>query len=318
MKPHCLSALLLLLAAAPAGVFISGCSSASASASLSGSSNTSYVAAYKALTWGSAAAVSFPSECSMTITTTGVPPSHNPYYLAPTSAEYPTPVAYGAASHTAYSVVPYTPSAISGDTMTLNICPVKASTPTQTQGGTIGFVLSGEALFNGGDGAGVSAMSDQASYTFKDVSGASQTAYFIDQCNSHPTPLSGGYAWHHHATPVCLTATLDGATGPSHILGIALDGYPIYGGRDINGNLVTTAQLDSCNGITSPTPEFPEGAYHYVLPLNVTSYQSSIGCYTGTVAAGQMAQAYRRHCDMRTMLSGHHTHGARETLATGM
>jgi hypothetical protein len=93
------------------------------------------------------------------------------------------------------------------------------------------------------------------------------------------------------------------------IIGVALDGYPIYGGPiygcpDSNGAVITTAQLDPCNGITSATPEFPNGASYYVLPLNVIGYQSSIGCYHGTVSQTLMAQAYKRHCDMTTYQPG--------------
>ena len=47
---------------------------------------------------------------------------------------------------------------------------------------------------------------------------------------------------------------------------------------------LTAAQLDSCNGITSPTPEFPKGIYHYVL-LSAADSTSSIRCFTGTVDA---------------------------------
>jgi hypothetical protein len=279
------------------------CCGGGSSAAGSSAADTEYVAAYKALSWGSAVTVSFPTQCTMTISTTGVPPYHNAYYLAPTSVQYPTTAVYSPGSHTAYAVIPYTPSAISSSSGTFNICPTRAATTTATTGGTIGVVLNGEVLFNGGDGAGVSALSDQATYTFTS-GGTSYTAYFIDQCNSHPTPLSGGYAWHHHGTPTCVTATLDGTTGASHILGIALDGYPIYGGRDINGNVITTSQLDACNGITSATPEFPNGAYHYVLPLNVTSYQSSIGCYRGTVSSTTLAEAAKKQCNMKAYNPG--------------
>jgi hypothetical protein len=120
-----------------------------------------------------------------------------------------------------------------------------------------------------------------------------------DTCNSHPTPLSADYNWHHHGIPNCLTATVDEAGGPSHIIGIALDGFPIYGGRYLNGNIVDVSQLDSCNGITSATPEFPNGAYHYVLPLNVTGKQSSLNCYSGTVTETQMALARALACTIR-------------------
>jgi hypothetical protein len=96
---------------------------------------------------------------------------------------------------------------------------------------------------------------------------------------------------------------VDGTTGPSHIIGIALDGYPIYGGYDINGNAVSVSSLDACNGITSPTPEFPSGAYHYVLPVGVTTKQSSINCYTGTVSATLSAQMQKLACKMPFLLA---------------
>ena len=125
-------------------------------------------------------------------------------------------------------------------------------------------------------------MADNGSYTFTDGTGTQQTAYFIDQCDSH----SNGTTWHAHGNPNCVTSQVDTSTGPSHIIGIALDGFPIYGGRDVNGNVISVSQLDACNGITSATPEFPSGAYHYVLPIGVTTKYASMNCYSGTVPAG--------------------------------
>lgn len=156
-------------------------------------------------------------------------------------------------------------------------------------------MINGEALYNAYEATTTPALTDNVSYTFTDSAG-SHTAYFLDSCNSHATPLTHGYAWHYHGVPTCLTATADTATGPSHIIGIALDGYPIYGGRDINGNVIATSQLDSCNGITSATPEFPNGAYHYVLPIGVTGAQSSLKCYTGTVSSTTLIAAQRFMC----------------------
>jgi hypothetical protein len=144
-------------------------------------------------------------------------------------------------------------------------------------------------------------MSDNVSYTFTSSSGVKETASFIDSCNSHPTPISGGYTWHHHGLPFCLASQTDGSSGPSHLLGFALDGFPICGGRDINGSVFSTSQLDSCNGITSATPEFPSGAYHYVLPIAVTGSQSSLNCYSGTVSQTQMASAKKLKCTMKGM-----------------
>jgi hypothetical protein len=232
----------------------------------------------------------------MTVTSTGVPGHHDAYYLMPVSTDYPTQVAETPVSKMALAVVPYTASSITSSSLTFNICPTKATSTTTTSQGTIGYMINGEALYNAYEATTTAALSDNVSYTFTDTAGTSQTAYFLDTCNSHATPLTHGYAWHYHGVPTCLTATADTASGPSHIIGIALDGYPVYGGRDINGNVITVSQLDACNGITSATPEFPSGAYHYVLPIGVTSGQSSLKCYTGTVSSTTAAAAMRFIC----------------------
>jgi len=288
----------LIAAALPVALLGNGCGGSSSAATTSPTTSI-YQTAYQSLAWQSAATVTYPSNCEIKIVTTGVPPFHNPYYLAPVSTQYPTTVAYSPVSNTAMSVVPYTPASIVSASATINICPTAASSTTTANQGVIGYMLSGEAIFNPYEGGAnpPPAMSDNVSYTFTS-SGTSYTAMFIDQCNSHPTPFAAGYDWHHHGVPVCLTATVDGATGASHVIGIALDGYPIYGGRDVSGNVITTSQLDACNGITSVTPEFATAAYHYVLPLNVTGSQSSINCYHGVVNGTTMAQAARLACTM--------------------
>jgi hypothetical protein len=264
--------------------------SPSATATTTASSNA-YEAAYIKAGWTSATTVSFTS-CTMTYTTTGVPPFHNDYYLAPESASGGTVVAYTAVTKTALTLIAY-PAPQSGTTISVNVCPTKASSTTATSGGPIGYTIAGEALFDPYEmDASTPALSDNASYSFTSSSGVAETAYFIDQCNSH----TNGSTWHYHGVPTCLAATLDGTSGPSHLLGFALDGYPIYGGRDINGNVISVSQLDACNGITSPTPEFPNGAYHYVLPIGVTGKQSSLNCYTGVVSQSTLAAARRALC----------------------
>ena len=94
--------------------------------------------------------------------------------------------------------------------------------------------------------------------------------------------------------------TLLDSTQHSGIIGWSIDGYPIYGmyGWDDNQNVVQvkssyelksnggdgyngiddwqyvqgTGDLDICNGRWGPTPEFPEGIYHYVsTPLSGSS-----------------------------------------------
>ncbi|HTX76334.1 MAG TPA: YHYH protein, partial [Terracidiphilus sp.] len=70
-----------------------------------------------------------------------------------------------------------------------------------------------------------------------------------------------------------------------------------------NGNIVPVSALDACNGITSPTPEFPSGAYHYVLPIGVTTKYASINCYSGTVSGTTIAQARALACNMKMMFA---------------
>lgn len=159
------------------------------------------------------------------------------------------------------------------------ITPSRAATPTPTNLGTIGVMISGASLFNPYEGDGVT-VATQSNFSVKGASG--QDVWFLDSCAGHPTPNMGMY--HYHALPKCVTATVDAANGPSHIIGIAFDGYPIYGNRDANGAVVSASALDACNGITSPTPEFPTGVYHYVL-LDITGAASSIRCFTGVVDA---------------------------------
>ncbi len=180
--------------------------------------------------------------------------------------------------------VPNATSATAGDDptvfqsydYTIPLTPRRASTPTSTNLGVIGVMISGASLFNPyeGDSATVATASNFS------VSGADGTkVWFLDDCSGHPTPMG---QYHYHALPKCVTAQVDTDGGASHIIGIAFDGYPIYGDRDVDGKQVKAADLDDCNGITSATPEFPAGTYHYVL-LDTAGSNSSIRCFTGVV-----------------------------------
>lgn len=156
--------------------------------------------------------------------------------------------------------------------------PTKAASPTDASLGTIGVMISGAALFNPFEGDG-STVAMASNFTVKNAKG--EDVAFLDSCNGHPTPMG---QYHYHALPKCVTSQVDTKAGPSHIIGVAFDGYLIYGDRDANGAVVTKDQLDACNGISSPTPEFPNGVYHYVL-LDTSDSTSSIRCFTGTVDA---------------------------------
>jgi YHYH protein len=166
--------------------------------------------------------------------------------------------------------------------------PKKSSKTTDAPLGSIGMMISGAVLFNPYEADSTTvAQASNFSLTAPDGSVAS----FIDTCNGHSTPAmgNGGGQYHYHALPVCVSKTVDTSTGPSHILGVAFDGFPIYGKRDIKGKVVPVSKLDKCNGITSATPEFPKGIYHYVLP-GTNNATSSIRCFRGKVDSSLITQ----------------------------
>jgi hypothetical protein len=160
--------------------------------------------------------------------------------------------------------------------------PKYSSSVTNTSLGSIGVMISGAVLYNPFEGDGKTvAMANNFSIT----NSAGITASFVDKCAGHPTPGIGAY--HYHGLPNCVTAKVDKVSKPSHIIGFALDGFPIYGDRDNKGKQVTAMKLDKCNGINSSTPEFPKGIYHYVL-LGTADARSSIACFHGEVDATQI------------------------------
>jgi len=261
----------------------------SSGGSSSSSVGTSLKAGYQQAKWQSNTTVTYSGDCTMTITSNDLP-SHAmaTYYLAPTNAGYPTTVATNQVGN--LSIQPNTRT-VTPTILTFNICPTKANTTTATNLGTVGVMISGGNLFNGAEATGIAAMSDNVSYPAPDGT----TAYFLDNCNAHYAPRPGqttaGGQYHYHANSPCVTSLVDSVNGPSHIIGVALDGYPVYGGRDMSGNVISLSQLDQCNGITSPTPEFPNGIYHYVLPEGVTSLRASLPCYGGVITTAQVALA---------------------------
>ena len=137
-------------------------------------------------------------------------------------------------------------------------------------------MISGSKVYNPYEGDGVT-VAMNANFTLTNSQG--QKVAFMDSCNGHPSPHPLAQ-YHYHGLPMCVTAQVDQMNGPSHIIGIAFDGFPIYGDRDINGKAIDPKTLDECNGIDSPTPEFPNGIYHYVM-LDVPTVQSTLRCLHG-------------------------------------
>lgn len=167
---------------------------------------------------------------------------------------------------------------------TITTAPTFATAPTDTSLGAIGLMISGATLFNPYEGDG-STVATASNFSVKNAQ--DEDVWFLDSCSGHPTPMG---QYHYHALPACVIAMVDDTGGPSHIIGVAFDGFPIYGDRDVSGNAVTAAQLDACNGITSATPEFPDGIYHYVL-LPTSDSTSSIRCLSGVVDASLVSMA---------------------------
>jgi hypothetical protein len=260
-----------------------------ATSTATSTTTNSLAAGYKQAKWAAGMTVTYPSECTMKVVASGLPNHALPaYVLAPATGNYRTVVAT-TPDGLALTLQP-DPGTVNPISLTYNICPTKAAVSTVTNMGTIATMISGAALFNPYDGSRNPAMEQNVSYSFNDASGKAQVAAFLDPCNGHYTPAQQSSLYHYHGISTCLTSQVDVANGPSHIIGAALDGFPVYGGRDMQGQVISTAQLDACNGITSPTPEFPNGIYHYVLPEGVLGAKSSMGCYSGTVATQMVAE----------------------------
>jgi hypothetical protein len=251
-----------------------GRGSTSSTTALQGSaatSSTSIMAAVRSARWAPNVTVGL-SGTSITISSDGLPSTT--YWTRP--ADYALPDTGVVVPTAATAHVGTDPTVASAVSLTVPGVPVWSTTTTATSLGPIGIMVSGAVLFNPYEG---NASTVALSSNFSVTNSAGVTASFVDGCNGHPTP-TGEY--HYHGIPTCITDKVDGSTGPSHLIGVAFDGYPIYGDRDIHGHLVQPSQLDACNGIYSATPEFPHGIYHYVLP-DVTDVRSSITCFHGVV-----------------------------------
>ena len=96
--------------------------------------------------------------------------------------------------------------------------------------GVVGLAVSGAAFYNPFTGFGWDAVHGEC-------------AEELDSCKGHPSP-DGTY--HYHGVPECLYV----GNPADKFLGVALDGYPIYGPMDSTGKNWTSAELDECHGHT--------------------------------------------------------------------
>jgi hypothetical protein len=244
---------------------------------------------YRRAKWQQGVTVTFQDACTMVYTSTGAP-SHGyaPYYLVPDGSG---PIVATTPTGRLKLRVGFAQQSTATRSYTFNICPTVAASAIPNTLGAIGWTIGGAALFNPFEANGqIVAGADNVSYRFTDGKGVVQTASFMDACGGHQTP-GPVRRYHYHGWSACLTAAAGDADGPSHIIAIALDGYPVYGDKDMNGNTVEVSELDACNGIVSPTPEFPEGVYHYVLPsMAMQTVRSAPTCYHGLVPPQLLTQ----------------------------
>jgi hypothetical protein len=156
--------------------------------------------------------------------------------------------------------------------VTITMSPVYSDRVTQTDLGMIGVIISGSRLFNDYE-------NPQRTVVAIDDQRRIGSAAFLDDCNAHP--LQSGHGYHYHGVPECIMHA--GAKGEhSPIVGVLLDGFPVYGQKGENGVEMTNETLDECSGHIGPTPEFPQGIYHYHLTSDKAPY--SIDCYHGDVS----------------------------------
>ena len=96
-------------------------------------------------------------------------------------------------------------------------------------------------------------------------------AEVFDSCCGHPDPMG---RYHYHKYPVCVKSPFQNSEGEhSPLIGIAFDGFGVYGPNDSNGK--PPSDLDDCNGHEDETR-----GYHY----HVTEkFPYILGAYRGVV-----------------------------------
>ncbi|QCO54857.1 YHYH protein [Pseudorhodobacter turbinis] len=163
----------------------------------------------------------------------------------------------------------FTASAI--DT-TITTLPIYSDEVTDTSLGRIGVALSGAQIFNDYEDMArtVTAIDDQVVHDH---------VAFLDNCNGHT--LVDGTSYHYHGIPVCIAEAAAQPGEHSIMIGVLADGFPVYSNFDVGGIVVTNDDLDECGGQFGPTPEFPNGIYHYHLTADEAPYM--IDCYHGEI-----------------------------------
>ena len=125
-------------------------------------------------------------------------------------------------------------------TFSITLNPEEATNKEATPMGPMGISRNGVVFFNQ-YAAGFSALDNEIDS--------------FDQYLGHP---AGNDAYHYHIEPTYLTEEF----GDDALLGLLLDGFPVYGPVE-NGTILSSADLDDYHGHYGATTEFPDGIYHY-------------------------------------------------------
>ncbi|XP_070535619.1 uncharacterized protein [Ptychodera flava] len=133
------------------------------------------------------------------------------------------------------------------------VTPTEASEVGCLPMGPIGMAVNGIPIFNPFTREGNNAVEGEYAEVF-------------DLCDGHPDQ-PGHY--HYHKAPSCVMSRYSDA---SPLIGVAFDGYAIYGPTDENGNTLTTDDLDQCHG------RVVNGVYQYHITAD---YPYFLGCYRG-------------------------------------
>lgn len=187
---------------------------------------------------------------TVTLRTTDLPDHKSPYW-GTSSANYEAP----------HSGMQVNPHLITSQNLTFRVpsSPSAAAATSDTPLGPIGISVNGVVLFN--------------QYAAMRQPLTSEIVSF-DKYNGHPSPSN---QYHYHFEPLSITAS-----SRSRLIGVLLDGFPVYG--PIHGDGSTPTALDSCNGHTSATHEFASGVYHY---HTTTAVPYISGCFRGTAGTVQ-------------------------------
>lgn len=236
-----LTAVLACGAPSPTSPTTASAATSSATSSTTSASTASLPAMYSKFTNGVSVSV---SGSMVVLTSTGVPDHPSPYWGAGNPL-YEAPQAGMIVN----------PNRIETQNFVIRV-PIAPSltSPSDTPLGPIGMATNGVALFN------------QYAAFRQPLDGEIAT---FDRYNGHPQQ-TGQY--HYHLEPLWLTAP-----SKSALIGVLLDGFPVYGPREQDGSL--PSGLDSCNGHTHATADFPNGIYHYHITANVPYIA---GCFHGT------------------------------------